>query len=189
MATFFFWRAGRPEQRSINGLLRSLLHCIFSEHPKLIQTIDLLTRHVAHEWTNKRLIEAIQTVLKNVESCPIKVCLVIDGLDEFQDPEFRQSQLVSFIQELVRNTHIKAVLSSRPDQCFIDRLAMHPSLRLQDLTYKDICTYVEHRLFDEPLTREYKVCIHTPILGLHGFLRNFPFFAKLPNRHVAQLDI
>ena len=189
MPTFFFWRAGRPEQRSINGLLRSLLHRIFSEYPKLIQTIDSFTKHVAHEWTNKRLIEALQTVLKNVESCPIKVCLVIDGLDEFQDPEFRQSQLVSFIQELVRSTHIKAVLSSRPEQSFIDRLAMHPSLRLQDLTYKDICTYVEHRLFDEALTREYKVCLHMPILGLHVFLGSFPFLVKLPNRRVAQLNI
>ena len=39
-ATFFFWRAGIRDQKSINGLLRSLLYQMLSEYPQFVQTLD-----------------------------------------------------------------------------------------------------------------------------------------------------
>lgn len=74
---------------------------------------------------------------------PIKLCLFIDGLDEYEGDD-------SDVAELFGNTlisqNIKICVSSRPHQVFVDTFATRPRLRLQDLTSLDIRQYVFDKL-------------------------------------------
>src|SRR6266566_3627633 len=63
---YFFWNSGTPLQRSLNGLLRSLLHDIFSKSPKLALAIlseqfksGISEEHLPSQfWTEGRLIDS-----------------------------------------------------------------------------------------------------------------------------------
>jgi hypothetical protein len=54
--------------------------------------------------------------------------------------------LISFLDNLALSDHIKILTSSRPLVEFEDAFSNHPTLRLQDLTYRDIKIYVDTRL-------------------------------------------
>ncbi|PMD28842.1 hypothetical protein L207DRAFT_574642 [Hyaloscypha variabilis F] len=144
-ASYFFWNSGTSMQMSQQGLLRSLLHQMLSSCPEL--TCKLLPeRWEAHclfgddpnPMTEAELRHAF-TLLKNVESTVAKICLFIDGLDEFDGDHCR---LVDFIKELSGYPGIKLCVSSRPWLVFEDAFKTRPSLMIQDLTYPDIMHFV-----------------------------------------------
>jgi hypothetical protein len=84
----------------------------------------------------------------------VKICLFVDGLDEYQELKRTTSDLLGTIRLLNHSTNIKLCVSSRPWSEFEDAF-MYSSdgyLRLEDLTRGDIQTYVtdkfnEHRQF------------------------------------------
>jgi hypothetical protein len=144
-ASYFFWNSGTSLQMSQQGLLRSLLHQILSSCPEL--TCRLLPeRWEAHclfgddpnPMTEAELRHAF-TLLKNVEPTVAKICLFIDGLDEFDGDHCK---LVDFIKELSGYPGIKLCVSSRPWLVFEDAFKTRPSLMVQDLTYPDIMHFV-----------------------------------------------
>ena len=153
--TFFFWYKGTPEQRSLHGLIRSLLHQLISEHPPFAQLVE--PSH--NDWTLKQLRAALKAFTDHSRHEKVKICLVVDGLDEFegQGGMSDQAPLLDLVQGLVQNHQIKAIVSSRPEPLFLDRLSSHPHMRLQDLNRKDIETFVQGRLLQEPSARQYTV--------------------------------
>ena len=157
MATFFFWRAGNLDQKSIHGLLRSLLYQLLETYPRLGKQLASSVYEARREWTVKRLKATLRTVIERCEVENLKICLLLDGLDEFEGDGIEQAPLVDLIQDLVKNSRIKAVVSSRPEPLFVERLSKYESLRLQDLNYEDIRQYVEGRLLQEPLMLKYRV--------------------------------
>ena len=143
------------DQRSITGLLRSLLYQLLSDCPHLAQHIN--TDEDRRQWTFKRLKSALDTLVAQCEHEKINICLVLDGLDEFQGDVTEQSLLVDLILRLTQNPRIKAIVSSRPEPLFVDRLSSHGGIRLQDLTAPDMFRFVQGKLLDEPMILRYKV--------------------------------
>ena len=146
ICSFFFWNTGSPSQKNYVGLLRSLLFQIAEQRRDLVpimmgdDTTTSARRSEAHEpglmyaWTKERLDKALQRLLAK-KPPSIRVCMFIDGLDEFEGDE---DSLMDIIRLLSRNSHTKVCVSSRPEQMFRQGFANSPQLRLQDLNKHDI---------------------------------------------------
>lgn len=84
----------------------------------------------------------------------VKICLFVDGLDEYQERKRTTRDLLNTIRQLDHFQDIKLCVSSRPWSEFEDAFIDHSDgyLRLEDLTRGDIQNYVtdkfnEHRQF------------------------------------------
>lgn len=150
---FFFWSGGEKMQKSVEGLLRSLLWQILYEFPEMnVLSFDIglrteLNRSISREhgsigaWTRRRLQRMLLEVIDKLQnSCCL--CFFIDGLDEFDEDE---DELIAVVQDIVSSTGVKVCSSSRPYKVFEDAFGPSAKLRLQDLTYKDIQRYVTDR--------------------------------------------
>ena len=141
---FFFWNPGNQLQKSIEGLLRSILHQIFKAHPESISPET--TRGPQLSWTKSGLLKAFKT-WTNQNLGSYQICFFIDGLDESDD---NQESLVNLIQELTENGSTKVVLSSRPYPIFRRVFGHHAMLRLQDLTQDDMENFVLDKFVAHP---------------------------------------
>ena len=147
-ARFFFWAAGHTLQSSQEGLLRGLLYTLLAQCPRLIPSVfpEICTEIIAGReldlsWTSSELIEALHLLVANSKG--LKICLFIDGLDEYSG-DLRE--LVGIFETLSSYDNVKLVLSSRPLMEFVDAFHNMPQLRLQDLTYQDMMNFVSDRL-------------------------------------------
>lgn len=137
----FFWRAGSALQKSFVGMLQSLLHQLCQKKPAVVESIttnDPSTRY-HNAWNETKLLRALGWAL----ACYQDECIfcMIDGLDE------HEGQYTKLLDALFRLQHVsgmKLCVSSRPEPAIYNRLNAHPSLRLQDLNYGDIKTFVEN---------------------------------------------
>ncbi|KAE9371784.1 hypothetical protein N431DRAFT_559214 [Stipitochalara longipes BDJ] len=160
LATFFFWTSGTREQKSQNGLLRALLHQVLSSFPELIsivfpdlwakrylalirntQDFDSHPQKFDEAWTLGRLTSAFRKLAQQT-MVPLKLCFLVDGLDEFHGDH---EDLASLFQVVTKSPSIKICLSSRPWVIFEQIYASRPSMRLQDLTYNDIKHFVSNK--------------------------------------------
>jgi hypothetical protein len=158
-AGFFFWNSGNIEQRSTVGLLRTLLHEVLSKHQDLIPLVlpwywaqgyseaskadrigDVVLRQ--HVFNEERLLQAFFTLITQ-EIIPLKLCLFIDGLDEFEGDHGRMAEL---FKDISTSPYVKVCVSSRPLLALEDAFSSSPGLRLQDLTFDDIEQYVNVEL-------------------------------------------
>ena len=147
MASFFFTHLGLPEQKSQEGLLRALLYQILHWRPSMIQMA------LPHMWkelydskngecSNPSMseLEHAFEVVANETRILGKICLFIDGLDEFEGD---YTMLIGFMVKLASHEHIKIMVSSRPVPECAAAFEEYPKMRLQDLTRGDIAKYVE----------------------------------------------
>lgn len=154
MATFFFWHAGQPLQKSLAGVLRALLHQILVARPDLTPVLFphlsrklLRDRSETFHFTTREL---EQSLILFVEQIPpnLSLFLFIDGVDEYT------GDFLMFCKLLVRissSPAIKVLVSSRPiPECY-HVFGDFPSLRLQDLTRDDISHYIEDELMSDKL--------------------------------------
>lgn len=162
---FFFWRSGDEEQRSQRGLLRSLLYMILQGHRELIpevlpdvwntvysRTTSIIGARLPPDspllpprpkaLTMMELKNVFRRLLRALEN-RVKVCLLIDGLDEYEGDYL---DIVGLFNECAKSPSIKLCLSSRPLLVFEQAFAEVPGMRLQDLTRGDITQYVRSRL-------------------------------------------
>ncbi len=157
---FFFWNSGNNEQRSHIGLLKSLLYEVLKKRANLLPEIFpeewsefcSTVRQAGssagrwefadRKWTLTSLKKGFLR-LANFDIAKSNQCFFIDGLDEYEgDHEI----IVDFLKTLSMSSHIKFCLSSRPWLLFEDAFKRYPGLRLQDLTFNDIKSYVAHEL-------------------------------------------
>ena len=162
IARFYFWNSGTPEQRSQVGLLRSLLYNVLHAHRELIpivlpsewatwysSTVEVENPLVRVRWNLSNLKHAVRLLL-NQNTSPLKLCLFIDGLDEYDGDH---EEMANFFQSLSYSPNVKLCVSSRPWLAFIDAFRGCPSLRLQDLTLRDIERYVTEKFERNPRYR------------------------------------
>ena len=145
---FFFWSPGSQLQKSLVGLLRSLIYQILEKFPDLMPKLAEATGSPQHglrqlpTWTEQRLRATLQTLLSvRLEQC--RLCIFIDGLDEFHGDHVT---LLNLISSFRGNPKVKFCLSSRPYSLFKHELGSSPMLKLQDLTEPDIQRYVSDKL-------------------------------------------
>lgn len=157
LATFFFWNNGTLEQKSQLGMLRTLLFQVLSQHPDLLPVVFPARWARAYSiringkpnldspsWSLRECAAAFKALLQQ-SSVPLKICLLIDGLDECEGDH---DDLVELCMNMTKtmSQNIKACLSSRPWVVFQDSFRTCSSLKLQDLTDGDIQYYVRDRL-------------------------------------------
>jgi len=82
---------------------------------------------------------------------PIKLCLFIDGLDEYDGIGL---DLVNLLDSTAMSPNIKVCASSRPEIVYEDAFGKRPGLRLQGLTKPDIELFVEERLVSHKKMQE-----------------------------------
>ncbi|CAH0002558.1 unnamed protein product [Clonostachys byssicola] len=163
---FFFWNIGDEYQKSQKGLLRSLLHDILQQHRDLIPAImpeawEAWSSRADHlisnsgsvrnpmlhpdpkPWGMTQLKGFFRTLLRTLES-RVKLCLFIDGLDEYDGDHY---EIAEMFEEIAQSSNIKLCLSSRPLLAFEQAFEGQPSLKLQDLTARDISHYVKENLY------------------------------------------
>jgi len=145
---FFFWRAGSSVQKTIIGLLRSLLYQIFSALPDLIGTMSAENVSPPSQygalpaWTEARLKKCLRALLSRLAESH-RVSFFLDGLDELDQS---YEQMLSIVKNLLETSDINICLSSRPYRIFSDAFSSSAMLRLYDLTEEDIRTYVTESL-------------------------------------------
>lgn len=96
--------------------------------------------------TIKSLTEAFRILLTQ-QQIPIKLCLFIDGLDEYDGS---YEDIVDLFRFAAASPHVKVCLSNRPLLVFEYAFSSGDSLRLQDLTYSGIQYCVSNRLSKHP---------------------------------------
>lgn len=157
--SFFFWRAGSEMQKSICGVWQSLLYQLVRAKPEIIGSLTSdETSSLERTWTQVRLQCAIEKALSHFSQD--RIFALIDGLDEF---EGSYTALTFLVLRLQNESHSKFVLSSRPETALTRQLGSFPSLRLQDLNYNDIESFVQGQLgpfedaFDDPWQFSYMI--------------------------------
>ncbi|KAF8867123.1 hypothetical protein BDZ45DRAFT_700115 [Acephala macrosclerotiorum] len=126
MANHFFWNAGNnPMQMSQVGLLRSLLYQVLRQVPELI----------VHRLANQTLV-------------PAKICLFVDGFDEYNGD---QAKICQLFKNTAASKTMKCCISSRPLNVFENafRGDEERKLMLQDLARHDMQIYVYDKLGED----------------------------------------
>jgi hypothetical protein len=148
VASFYFWRSGTVLQRSQEGLLRGLLYTILSQRPDLARTcfpddFDRLvdgSRSITSMHPSLDLMTKAFRRLSRSDMGSSKIALLIDSVDEFEGDH---TEISAFFRDLASTPSFKIVLSSRAIPACVEAFEGLPSLRLQDLTHRDIQAYVE----------------------------------------------
>lgn len=148
----YFTIYGTPIQRSLEGLLRSLVFGILSLKPTLIPKL-LADRWQGPGEESGRTQSELEALLRHfgaeTESLPSKICYFIDGLDEFEGDHL---DICQTLKQLSQSPFIKVCVSSRPWNVFEDALGAKSSSKLyiHELTRGDIRNYTESSLEEHP---------------------------------------
>lgn len=184
LAAFFFFERGDSLQKSREGLLRSLLYQILSQRRELISLIydsnkeDRRAPIPLPQITWLALKEAFTRLLDCIPEST-KVCLFVDGLDEYRmidrekeygtdelhllsygtNDDFRDypegswirdgHQEIATIFQNIKTPNVKICVASRELAPFEAAFASAPRLRIHEFTKKDIHHYVYSRLIGE----------------------------------------
>ncbi|ETS76211.1 hypothetical protein PFICI_11598 [Pestalotiopsis fici W106-1] len=165
-ASFYFWTSGSEEQRSQTGLLRYLLHQLLSSSahlmpkvfPELWQKLSTMSTRerirFSVEWNAIELMDGFHRFLAHALDST-KICLFVDGLDEFDGDHQEIIRFFKAIAEDGERKGVKLCLSSRPWPVFEEAFAYAvPNLKLQELTFNDMATYVEDNLSQDPKMKQ-----------------------------------
>lgn len=149
IVSHYFWIAGTSMQKSQQGLLQTLLYDIFRQCPDLIEQTCVErwnSSQSAGSWSLVELREALQTFVTR-DHTSLKLCFMIDGLDEYNGDHEDRTQLCQTLKSLAKSGNVKLCLSSRPWNIFEEEFGLEfPKLYMQDLTRNDIQKYVLSRL-------------------------------------------
>jgi hypothetical protein len=120
-ASSYLWNAGSVVQKSLSGLLLSLVYQLFQQRADLIDSTvpssrwqsDLLQEAQIIKWTEAELQEALKSFTS--KACPeAKVLLLVDGLDEYDGTDEQRMDMISLFKGLTAIDGVKVCVSSRP---------------------------------------------------------------------------
>jgi hypothetical protein len=149
---FFFWNVGTQLQKSHTGLLRTLLHHILEQYHDLIPAVfphlysdeQPLTNDEAPSYVE---LKSAFEQLKSRSASFLRICIFIDGIDEFEGDHRDMSIFLCAIA----SSAFKVVVSSRPINACLNAFRDCPTLRLQDLTRNDMNIFIQDRLSLHPM--------------------------------------
>ena len=150
-ASFFFWNSGTEMQRSVEGLLQSLLFEILRKCPTLMP-VAVPTRWAERAcyrsdsapWSQWELKETFGRIQQQ-GTISAKFCLFIDGLDEYDGSHL---DVIQILKGLAESEDVKICLSSRPWNVFQEAFGHEHDCKLflEDITKHDIELYVRNTL-------------------------------------------
>ncbi|RFU79029.1 hypothetical protein TARUN_3158 [Trichoderma arundinaceum] len=147
-AKHYFWSPGTSIQKSQEGLFRALLLQILQQRQELIPVVcadrwDAPYEDAFYPWSRIQLVEALQR-LGSLDDARWKICLFIDGLDEYNGDH---AQLIDIIRKIADSDKIKICTSSRPWLEFSDAFEDSQwKLYLQNFTRGDIQQFIKDNL-------------------------------------------
>ncbi|KUJ18987.1 uncharacterized protein LY89DRAFT_581937, partial [Mollisia scopiformis] len=162
-AACYFWHGGTKAQRSLSGLLQSLIYQLCLKRPEALleviskQRRDYFLLQAAQErmwtqtvpWTLEELKTCLNSLLQNRQTLTrrasdnhFRFMLLIDGLDEFDGTDQDRQNLNELLVSLSQRSNVKFCLSSRLWVIYKVAFEGYPQLRLEDLTHKDIEVFV-----------------------------------------------
>ncbi|KAI8711958.1 hypothetical protein NCS52_01460900 [Fusarium sp. LHS14.1] len=152
LATAFLWKAGAKKQRSMDGIVRSLLYAILDKYRE-----DLIPKAFPQHWSPNTWspwtpaedmeipldTDEIQSALEAIigdKSSGYRYCFFLDGVDEFEDAEIRKRELASTLLRWTSSNpeNVKICVSSREEPVFIDLFPLGQRIRLHLVTAGDI---------------------------------------------------
>jgi hypothetical protein len=153
--SFFLFRAGSRLQVGFKYLLRSLLYQLVIGIPALQEILMARFLLIGSDsrvatWPTSTLKDMLSFAINTADDCHFFI--LIDGIDEFQSHEqmgeddFTAAELVEFIYEVQKPSHVKLCVLSRPELRIAER---HPSFletKLAMLNRLDIWTFVHKKL-------------------------------------------
>ncbi|KAF4874183.1 hypothetical protein CGCSCA1_v006686 [Colletotrichum siamense] len=153
MANFFFYQHGTPLQKSLEGLKQALLCSILEQVPCLVEKVfpQLWSCAIQQMPIEVRpsYVEAAFTELFNSPDFFTSnvVVFFIDGLDEFVG---EHQAIVDLLLSWVGRypTNIKICVSSREWVVFTRAFVHSPKIKLHEITFRDIQSFVRHKLAD-----------------------------------------
>lgn len=154
VASFWFWAGGTPLQKSLLGLYRTLLLQMLKED-------DRLCRIAFPDWqlkfnTAEATLEMLSIAMENILSdgaLSTNFFFIVDGLDEYERDNIGKSELAELMGTIAKSPRVKILLSSRPEAAFERYFQACPSLRLEDLTRRDITKYIHDQLWSNNTVR------------------------------------
>ena len=153
VANHFFWNVGSSMQKSIRGLLQSLISRILRQCPKLIplacpsRWIPQADFAVEEPWTTSELLETMERIQLQSE-IPARFCFFIDGLDEYDG---YHREVADILRTFCKHPNLKICISSRPWNVFEDAFGGEVfKIYLHELTKRDIELYVKEKLECHP---------------------------------------
>jgi hypothetical protein len=172
VAEYFFWNAGKNDlQKSQEGLLRSLLYQIFRKCPDYIRVVfpgvwmcynptdteyagnvDTIT-HTEMPHNVPELMDALKRTANLLTQSEKRLCLFIDGLDEYVGDSSDIIQLVEVLRSL---KHVKICVSSRQWNEFEEAFGKNRTdkLYMQDFNHQDINRYIQDEFANDDNYRE-----------------------------------
>ncbi|KAF5498000.1 hypothetical protein CGCS363_v008430 [Colletotrichum siamense] len=144
----FVWKPGRPMQRSLKGVVCSLLYQALEADRQSCNTLlarfpRLLYKGSDTDWTYEELKSVLLSLLRN---CSQRYLILLDGLDEMAFSVDGEAPLLCLLDDLITNQYVKLCVSSRPEPVFQRYLSKHPMLMMQSLNILDIRKYAEDSL-------------------------------------------
>lgn len=135
---FFDFGVSEDIRNNFEGFLRSLLYQLIEKLGK-IQEATLSSTEENKRWSERELKENLGKVLEH-RSGP--VCILLDGLDEYQGDKW---DLVKYLKETAK-PRIKLCVASRPDPVFDTAFNGVRQLKMQDMNKPAIERMVDHTL-------------------------------------------
>ncbi|KAF5581595.1 nacht nucleoside triphosphatase [Fusarium pseudoanthophilum] len=154
ISSCYFWNSGTEMQKSLVGLLQTLLCEVFKRCPQLIESVcpsrwsgDVPTEE---KWIEKELRDAISRI-SGQKDATFRFCFFVDGLDEYESVNGDYNDFCEYLIT-ISSPCIKICLSSRPWNEFNDAFGQDPAstIFIHELTWNDILTYSQDRLQKHP---------------------------------------
>jgi hypothetical protein len=155
-ASFFFSNNGSPFEKSVNGLLRSLLLRILRHNDTFLSIIlshyedklgDRLSEDDMIDW-DRQTLEGIFAAIAEGGPSSFRVCFFIDALDECSDASVKT--LLLFFERVTDKANslpVKICFTSRhlPYNVMFSS-PRYPGFVLEDKTQSDIALYIKQKL-------------------------------------------
>ncbi|PQE29503.1 Vegetative incompatibility HET-E-1 protein [Rutstroemia sp. NJR-2017a WRK4] len=156
VARFFFWESsGDPLQKSLQGLYRSILFEILSQCPDLIPHVFPAQWQIlsggegdgsveATLFRPRMIQEAFDLLVTKTSIQGHRLCIFIDGLDEYEGDSFDHRRLAESLQTWCTGESIKICVSCRPYDAFTKAFSSAVTIYLHELNEHDIRVFSQH---------------------------------------------
>ncbi|KAF4431492.1 P-loop containing nucleoside triphosphate hydrolase [Fusarium acutatum] len=158
IASVFLWDLGSAEQKNIDGIYRTILYTILSEHRELIpQVFENLWNALSEEpLMSQQHLEMSRNEIKiglqkliTDSTRSYQYCFFIDGLDEFHDENIPNYSLANQLDHWASHQGIKICVSSRECAPWTTYFVEFPRLRIHLTTEQDIRRMIDKNLSDD----------------------------------------
>ena len=141
---FFDYRSGKNKANSIEGMLRTLLAQLVQESIQISQYVaSTAFGRYLHMDSDELACDTLRdTISRSIKSTDSRVCMFIDGLDEFEGV---REELIPYLKELLDGGRVKLCVGCRPEPVFKQEFDKIPSINMQDFNYGSIADFAKEK--------------------------------------------